>query len=268
MKTHVVMSLILFILCASNFKQAHAEVVTNSVRYQADGVTMEGYVALDDSVEGKRPGILVVHEWWGQTDYPRKRAEMLAELGYTAMAVDMYGEGKEAAHPKDAQTFMNEVLANLPGAQLRFKEALNTLKNQDSVDPERIAAIGYCFGGYVVLHMALVGEDLDMVASFHGSLPSQFVRQSVETAPEGMLAVYTGGADPMIPQRDVEAFENALDNLNARYQVKVYPDAKHSFTNPAATDKGKEFEMPLEYDADADARSWEDLQKLLKAAFE
>ncbi len=265
------LSFLICFLClqsVQSVQSVQAEVVTSEVHYQADGVTMEGYVAWDDAVEGKRPGILVVHEWWGQTDYPRKRAEMLAELGYTAMAVDMYGQGKEADHPKDAQTFMNEVLANLPGAQLRFEAALDTLKSQPTVDPERTAAIGYCFGGYVVLHMALVGEDLDLVASFHGSLPSQFVRESVDTAPKGMLAIYTGAADPMIPQSDVETFENELKELNANYQVKVYPDAQHSFTNPAATDKGEEFKMPLAYDAEADASSWQDLQNLLKAAFE
>lgn len=257
-----------FLLFVVGIQLAHAEVVTRDVHYQADGVTMVGHIAWDDAIEGKRPGILVVHEWWGQTDYPRNRAKMLAELGYTAMAVDMYGEGTEADHPKDAQTFMNEVLANLPGAQERFEAALDTLKNQTTVNPDQIAAIGYCFGGYVVLHMALVGEELDLVASFHGSLPSQFVRENVDKAPAGMLAIYTGGADPMIPQSDVETFENELKELNARYQVKVYPDAQHSFTNPGATAKGEEFKMPLAYDAEADADSWQDLQELLKAEFD
>jgi len=128
------------------------------VDYKAGGVTMKGYLAYDENVKGKRPGVLVVHEWWGHNEYARKRARMLAELGYTALAVDMYGEGKTATHPDDAAKFATETAKNFPVAKKRFEAAMKFLKKQKTVDPKRIGAIGYCFGGGVVLNMAAGGR--------------------------------------------------------------------------------------------------------------
>ena len=140
------------------------------VQYSADGVVLKGYLAYDKNVKGKRPGVLVVHEWWGLNDYARKRANMLAEMGYVALAVDMYGDGKQAMHPDDAGKFSSELMKNFDVAKARFMAALEFLKAQPAVDPDRIAAIGYCFGGGVVLNMARQGVDLKGVASFHGGL--------------------------------------------------------------------------------------------------
>jgi len=152
----------------------YAEIQTEEVQYKQGEVTLKGYLAYDDSVDGKRPGVLVVHEWWGHNPYARKRAEMLAELGYTAFAVDMYGDGKLADHPETAGEFSSAVMQDITGiGKARFLAALDQLKQHSTTDPKRIAAIGYCFGGGTVLHMARLGVDLDGVVSFHGSLSTE-----------------------------------------------------------------------------------------------
>jgi dienelactone hydrolase len=131
---------------------------------------MKGYLAYDENIQVKRPGVLVVHEWWGLNDYARKRAKMLADLGYAALAIDMYGDGKTAVHPDDAGKFSSELMKNFDVAKARFAAALDFLQQQPFIDPTRIAAIGYCFGGGVVLNMARQGLGLKGVASFHGGL--------------------------------------------------------------------------------------------------
>src|SRR5437667_5723690 len=143
---------------------------TESVQYTQGGVTLDGFLAYDDAIAGKRPGILVVHEWWGLNDYIRRRARMLAELGYTALAADMYGEGRTATDPNGAGTLMNGVLADMKTGEARFRAAYDRLKSHDTVDSARVAAIGYCFGGAVVLHAARLGMPLAAVVSFHGAL--------------------------------------------------------------------------------------------------
>ena len=147
-----------------------ASIKTEEVSYSEGGTTLKGFLAWDDAISGKRPGVLVVHEWWGLNDYARSRAKQLAELGYTALAVDMYGDGKVADHPKDAGAFAASVMKDPQVALARFRAALKALKEQPTVDPEKIAAIGYCMGGAIVLNAARQGMDLDAVASFHGSL--------------------------------------------------------------------------------------------------
>lgn len=246
-------------------RQADAAVVEKNVTYSAQGVTLKGFLAYDDKVMKNGPGILVVHEWWGLNDYARKRARMLAELGYTALAVDMYGDGKQAMHPDDAGKFSGEVMKNFEDGKARFLAAEELLKSQPNVDPNRIGAIGYCFGGGVVLNMARQGADLVAVASFHGSL------QAVKPAEPGMvkakIRVYTGGSDKFVPPAAVEAFKEEMTKAGADFEVTVYPDAMHSFTNPDATEVGKKFNLPLAYDADADRKSWKDMQQFFNAVF-
>ncbi|MCZ6679207.1 MAG: dienelactone hydrolase family protein, partial [Candidatus Poribacteria bacterium] len=158
------------LLMLSGLVSAYADIHGEPVEYTADNLTLKGYLAYDDSVEDKRPGVLVVHEWWGHNEYARKRARMLVELGYTALAVDMYGDGKQAEHPDDAGKFASEAMRNMDAGKARFVAAMEFLKKHKTTDPEHIAAIGYCFGGGVVLQMARLGVDLDGVVSFHGSL--------------------------------------------------------------------------------------------------
>lgn len=240
---------------------AHAAVHGKEVSYSADGTTLKGWIAYDDSVKGKRPGVLVVHEWWGHNAYTRKRANMLAELGYVALAVDMFGDGKQAQHPDDAGKFAGEVAKNKPLAKARFEAAMKLLRKQRNVDGSRLAAIGYCFGGSVVLNMAREGEDLKGVASFHGGLGTDAPAQAGRV--KAQVRSFTGADDKMIPASQVEAFKQEMEQAGVNYKVVVYPRAVHAFTNPDADELGKRFNMPLAYNAEADKDSWAQLQVFL-----
>ncbi len=235
------------------------------VDYKAGGVTMKGYLAYDENIKGKRPGVLVVHEWWGQNEYARKRARMLAELGYTALAVDMYGEGKQATHPDDAAKFSSETMKNFDTAKARFEAAMDFLKKQRTVDPERIAAVGYCFGGGVVLNMARQGEDLKAVASFHGSLAA--VKRATAGKVKAKIRVYNGEDDKFSPQQAIDAFMQEMRDAKVDFQFINYPGAVHSFTNPDADELGKKFGLPMAYNAEADKRSWEDMTNFFTEVF-
>ena len=212
------------------------------VVYRAGDTELKGYLAYDDARKGKRPGVLVVHEWWGHNEYARKRARMLAALGYTALAVDMYGDGRQASHPEEAGQFAAEVRKNLLLEKARFD-----------------AAIGYCFGGGVVLEMARAGEDLAGVVSFHGTLATANPAQP--GAVKAKLLVLTGADDPFVPAEQVAQFKKEMDAAGADYRVVSYPGAKHAFTNPDADGYGKKFGLPLEYNATADRESWQAMQE-------
>ncbi len=238
---------------------AHAAVVGDEVDYSAEGITLKGYIAYDDSVEGERPGVLVVHEWWGHNDYARERARKLAALGYTALAVDMYGGGKNADHPSDAGKFAGEVMRNIDTAQARFDAAYTLLKNHETVDGERVAAIGYCFGGGVVLHMARFGMPLKGVVSFHGSLGTQTPAKAGEV--KAAILVCHGADDGFVTDKQIEDFREEMDAAGVDYEFVVYPNAKHSFTNPGADANAAKFGLDaLGYNADADEKSWNDMQ--------
>lgn len=257
-----IFSLLMLTLCAP---AAWAEVKGHPVTYKGGGIAMKGYLAYDDKIKGKRPGVLVVHEWWGHNDYARRRAMMLAEMGYTALAVDMYGDGKTANHPDDAGKFAGEARKNMGTAKARFDAAMKVLQKNKTVDPKKIAAIGYCFGGGVVLEMARLGEPLTAVASFHGSLGTD-----TPAAPgkvKAKIAVFTGADDPMAPPDQVAAFKQEMDKAKVSYKVVSYPGAKHSFTNPAADEYGKKFGLPLAYNVEADKDSWAQASTFLSEAF-
>lgn len=242
-----------------------ADVTGEEVRYTAGGAECTGYVAWDRKRSGRRPGVLVVHEWWGHNEYVRERARQLAALGYTAFALDMYGDGKQAGHPEDAQKFMMEVFSNMAAGKARFQTASELLAAHPTTDPEHIAAIGYCFGGAIVLQMARAGADLDAVASFHGSLATEQPAQP--GAVEAEILVCHGAADQMIPPEQVGAFVQEMVAAGAKLRFLSLPGALHGFTNPAATAKGKEFDLPLAYDAAADEASWRALERLLQDVF-
>ena len=241
-----------------------AAVVGKTVSYEAGGIVMQGYLAWDDAVDGKRPGILVVHEWWGHNDYARKRAEMLAELGYAALAVDMYGDGKTAEHPDDAGKFAGAVRKDLALMQSRFNAARDYLNAQAVVDPQRNAAIGYCFGGSVVLSMARAGTDLDGVVSFHGSLSGL---PPVSDKMTSKVLVANGVDDSFISTESIAVFKEDMEASGADYIFINYPGAKHSFTNPDANAFGKRFDLPLEYNAEADAASWQAMRDFFDTLF-
>jgi dienelactone hydrolase len=241
-----------------------AALVGKEVSYRDGETVMKGYLAYDDAMTGKRPGILVVHEWWGHNAYARKRADMLAGLGYTALAVDMYGEGRTAQHPDDAGKFASAVRQNLAMMQARFNAARDYLNSQETVDPEKNAAIGYCFGGSVVLSMARAGADLDGVVSFHGSLGGLPPVADKVTA---RVLVANGADDPFIGADSIAVFREDMDLAGADYEFINYPGAKHSFTNPDANSFGGKFGLPLEYNAEVDKASWQKMQEFLDSIF-
>lgn len=226
---------------------------------------MKGFLAWDDSFKGERPGILVVHEWWGHNEYPRNRAKMLAALGYTALALDMYGDGKTAAHPSDAGALMNAVLENMESGRARFEAAHELLKSHATVDAGNTGAIGYCFGGGVVLHMARMGADLKAVASFHGSLPMASA-PGVEQMHTRVVA-YNGEADTFISAAAIAAFKAEMEAAEADYDFIQLPGAVHGFSNPGATANGEKFGIPLKYNALADEASWAHMQLVFAEAF-
>jgi dienelactone hydrolase len=244
---------------------AHAAVQGKEVNYSANGTTLKGYVAYDDAVKGKRPGILVIHEWWGHNEYARRRARMFAEQGYTALALDMYGDGKQAHHPDDAGKFASEVSKNAVLAKARFDAAYNLLSKEDTVDASKIAAVGYCFGGSVALNMARIGEPLKAVVSFHGGLATDHPAEAGKV--KARIASFTGEEDPMIPAAQVAAFRQEMDKAGVSYKVVTYPGAKHAFTNPDADKYGQEFKLPLAYNAAADKASWQEGLAFLADAF-
>jgi dienelactone hydrolase len=234
------------------------------VTYATDSTTMKGYIAYNENLKGKRPGIVVIHEWWGHNDYVRERADQLAELGYTAIAIDMYGDGKQAEHPEDAGKFSMSVMSNLPAATARFNAALDLLKQHETVDADKIAAVGYCFGGSVALTMANAGADLDAVAAFHSGV--QLPVMPGENLKARVL-VCNGADDPFVSAESVTAFKEAMDATGLPYEYIAYPGAKHSFTSKAADANGEKFDLPLEYNSEADAKSWESMKALFAEVF-
>jgi dienelactone hydrolase len=251
-------TVLLFGLCAT---VARAEIVGEKVSYSAGGTTMKGYIAYDNSLTKRRPGVLVVHEWWGHNDYARIRARQLAKLGYTAMALDMYGNGKQVNHPKEAGAFAAEIRQNLPLMKQRFEAAMRVLKDHDTVLNTRIAAIGYCFGGGVVLEMARQGERLKGVVSFHGSLATQHPARKGKVKAE--ILVLNGDADPFTKPEQITAFKQEMEQAGVKYKFISYPHAKHAFTNPAADFLGRKFNLPLAYNKEADEASWKEMERFL-----
>ena len=240
---------------------AIAEVRTRTVDYAHEGVKLQGFLAWDDRSDAKRPGVLVIHEWWGLNDYARQRAMQLAEQGYVAFALDMYGEGKVTKHPDQAGAWMKEIQQNLAQWVQRADAGLQVLKQQPVVDTQKLAAIGYCFGGATVMQMAYAGIDLDAVASFHGSLPTP-AEDAGDIKPRILVA--HGNADPFVPPEKVDAFRQALEDAGAHWTMMEFGGVKHSFTNPSAGDYGIE---ALAYDAQADKQSWQMLLWLFEDTF-
>lgn len=249
-------TLVLIISCNHSTKNAskNTEIVTEEITYKTQSKTMKGYLVKPTGA-GPFPGVVVVHEWWGQTEYPREKARELAKQGYIALAADMYGQGKTASHPKDAKAFSSKVMDDLDEAEKSFRAALETLKRQPNVDKEKIGAIGYCFGGGIVLEMARRGLDLDLVASFHGNL-TPIVKNQV-TNIKGQVLVFNGADDSFVPQTAITQFKKKMENLDTDYIFVNYAGAKHGFSNPEATANGEKFNIPLAYNESADKKSWQ-----------
>lgn len=222
---------------------------TEEIQYTVDGESFTGYLAYDETIEGKRPAILLVHEWWGLNDFTREEAERLAAEGFTAFALDMYGTGVGADNPGDAADLMNKTLETEGAPLKRFQAALDLINNHETVEAGEVAAQGYCFGGAVALTMARLGLPLKGVVSFHGALETEVKIKPGDV--QAQIQVYTGGDDDMIPAEQVANFVQEMQSAGVRFDVISYPGAKHGFTNPAATARGEKFGIPLAYNEDA-----------------
>ncbi|WP_417850028.1 dienelactone hydrolase family protein [Thalassoglobus sp.] len=239
---------------------SHAEVKTKKIAYEHGDAKLEGVLAWDDSFEGKRPGVLVVHEWWGLNDYAELRAKELAKLGYVAFALDMYGKGQVTTHPSQAGEWAGKIRENTQAWRERALAGLDVLKRQDNVDTANMAAVGYCFGGSTVLQLAYADAPLKGVVSFHGALVPPKEIEKIDSS----VLVCHGASDSFVPAEQVQTFEKEMQAINADYQLVSYGGARHGFTNPKAGDFGIE---NLKYDENADKRSWSLMQSFFGELF-
>ena len=243
-------------------KTSNSKIKEETVTYTVGNTVYKGFLAYDENLKGIRPGVLVVHEWWGLNDYPKMRARKLAELGYIALAVDMFGNGKIATNPKDAMAFTAPFYNNPQLAKSNLDVALAKIKEYKQTDPANIFAIGYCFGGGVVLNYAKMGGDVKGVVSFHGGLKGVAPDKDLLKA---KILVCQGGSDKYSPEADQNMFKHQMDSIGATYSFISYPGAMHAFSNPAATELGKKFNLPIEYNVAADVNSWNDMKKFLSS---
>ncbi len=246
--------LALFTIANSVVAEPAGSIHGEEVVYHHNGVELTGYLAHDSSLEGPRPGVIVVHEWWGHDENARRRAEMLAEAGYVALALDMYGTGKLAEHPSTAREFATAVRTNRDVMMGRFAAAEALLREHELTAGQPLAAIGYCFGGSVVLEAARAGADLAMVASFHGALNTGNPAQP-DTVKADIL-IFNGAEDPMVPAEQIAAFREEMAAAGVLYTFVDFAGATHSFTNPGADAIAEKFGMPVGYDERADRDSW------------
>jgi dienelactone hydrolase len=242
-----------------------ASVVTEEITYKVANQIFKGFLAHGQNRQ-QAPGILIVHEWWGHDDYVRRRAEQLAGLGYVALALDMYGGGKHVHHPDEAGKLAGEVKTNFAAAKERFIAALQILKDHSATDREHIAAIGYCFGGNIVLNMARAGIDLDGVVSFHGSLEA-IGSEAEQGGVKASILVLNGADDSLVPQAQRAAFIEEMGRAGVDYEFINYPGAMHAFTNPEADKYAEQFGLPVSYNAEADQQSWQKMRDFFGRVF-
>jgi dienelactone hydrolase len=270
--SHLVLSLALLLFlnsCTSEEKKDDSVVTTETktpklkeeiVTYNVDTLKMQSYVVYDENITGKRPAVLVVHEWWGLNDYTKHRAKMLAELGYIAMAIDMYGNDRKGNNPQEAGILSGPYYENMDMTKKIFNAGLDEFKKNTIVDQTKIAGIGYCFGGGLLLNLARMGEPLNGVVSFHGGLVGAPPDKDLTKAE---ILVCHGEADPFVPAEEAATFKKQMDSIGKAYTFKSYPGATHAFTNPDATELGKKFSIPIAYNAAADTASWNEMKGFL-----
>ena len=240
-------------------------ILTNRIEYTVGDRNHQGYLAYDDEIAETRPGVMLVHEWWGLNDYLVRRAHMLAELGYVALAIDMYGDGQVADNPDQAGELMTGVLNDMQTGTAALEAGHKLLLSQAGVDADRCAAIGYCFGGAMVLHMARIGMPLAAVASFHGALGSFHTAEPGSIKPS--ILVCHGAADSMVTMDDLAGFEQEMQQAKADCEVLLLEDARHGFSNPQADTNAEKYGIDLGYQQQADARSWAAMLALFERVF-
>lgn len=240
-----------------------ADIIEEKTTYELKGKTYEAYLVYDKNAEAKRPGILVIPEWWGLNDYTRSRAKQLAELGYAAMALDVYGNGKTGETPDEAGKLASNYYENPMLAGDIVNAALLKFKTLPQVDTSKMGAIGYCFGGFIAINAAKTGADLKGIVSFHGGL--QGLKPDKAKIKAKMLICHGAADDFENPH--VAQFKKEMDSAGVDYTFKEYANATHAFSNPNATEVGKKFNMPIAYNEAADKASWEDMKEFFKKIF-
>jgi dienelactone hydrolase len=243
---------------------ANAAIKEDPVTYTDGQTTMKGFVVYDDATTAKRPGIIMVHEWWGITPHIHNEARKYAQQGYTAFIADMFGDARTADNPKDAGALSGSVMKDPKAMESRFNAARAQLAKHASVNPQLVGAVGYCFGGAVVLNMARTGTDLAAVAGFHASLGLNTPAPAPGTV-KAKILVLNGADDPFVKREQYDTFKKDLDAAKADYRVIEYPGAVHAFTNPEATELGKKFNLPLRYDAKVDEEAKAEAAKFFAA---
>jgi dienelactone hydrolase len=236
---------------------------TDSVIYTSNGKQSKGYIAYDENKKGKLPVVVVIPEWWGVTNYTKSRARQLADLGYFAIDADLFGKGDTATNPKEAMAFTKPYYTNPQLALSAVEAAIAKAASYPQADTSRIAAIGYCFGGFIVLNATKLGAPLKATVSFHGDLSGVQPKKDII---KGDILVCQGGADQFVPEKAQTAFKKSMDSVGAHYTFVVYPDAMHAFSNPNATALGEKFKLPIAYNATADTASWKAMQDLFVTA--
>lgn len=248
------------ISCAS----ANAALVERAVEYKQDGTVLEGFHVYDDKVSGKRPAVLVVHQWMGLSDNEKQRARMLAEMGCNVFAVDIYGKGVRPENPADAGKLAGKYKGDRALYRARLRAGLDVLKNDARTDVSKIAAIGYCFGGTGVLEMARAGAPLAGVVSFHGGLDSVDGFTAKAGQVPAKILVLHGADDPYVPADQVAAFQKELRDAKADWQMVFYSGAVHAFTQKSA---GDDPSKGVAYNAAADGRSWQAMKDFFSEIF-
>ncbi len=243
---------------------AKSNIIVKEVDYADGKMPCKGFIAYDPAVKTARPAILILPEWWGVTEYPCRRAEMLAQLGYVAMVVDLYGRGKVVSTPGDATEASGNFYKDPSVAKSRVEAALAKLKTFPGVDAKNVGVVGYCFGGAMALNLARMGEDFKGVVSFHGGLTGV---EATKGKVKARILVCHGGSDQFVSTADVKAFRRNMDTTGAHYIFKTYEGAQHAFTNPSATETGKKFNLPISYNEKADKESWAEMKKFFADVF-
>ncbi|OPC24786.1 dienelactone hydrolase [Elizabethkingia meningoseptica] len=238
-------------------------IVTQTLSYTNNGKAYKSFLAFDESKKGELPVVFIIPEWWGMNDYVKRRAEQLAGLGYMAVAIDMYGDGKSVDNPDDAGKLAKPFYGNSDLAKQSFEAALKQVQNIQKANKTKMAAIGYCFGGAMALNMARINEPLKGVVSFHGNLMSGVK----PVANNVSILVLNGADDTFVSKDEIASFKKEMDSAKIQYKFVDYPGAVHSFTNPDATETGKKYNMKVAYNEAADKASWEEMKGFLNKIF-
>ncbi len=247
-----------------NIMTQESTITTENIRYTCDNKVLQGMIAFDSKSTSKRPIVLVIHEWWGINNYMARRIKQLAELGYLAMAVDLYGINTTANSVEEAVTLSTPLYQNAALAKQRFDSALQLIKKNNYADTSKIAIIGYCFGGSMALNFAKMGENVKGVVSFHGGLKGVTPQKKLLTA---KILICHGADDQFVKKEEVDAFKKEMDAIDADYIFKEYAGATHAFSNTEATGLGKKFQIPIAYNKAADVDSWNEMKKFLRIIF-